>query len=220
MFHELGFSLIRLQTYPAKGEQDSEARESSKRLQTLSPDQSNVIVYQDEVHFSIQSTVARECATKGSKPQVKSYAGRKNASYSGFFIPSDGRLYVSRPLWFNWEATIESLRQFIAQCKADEINKRIVLVMDYAPWHKKAIRLVEKEPEYHDIRIRMTFVSLPPYFPDLNPIELVWRITGREKAHNHFWPDFKSLSTTLDSWFASLSNPNEKFGNLCPCKPN
>lgn len=172
------------------------------------------------MHFSIQSTVAREWATKGSKPQVKSYAGRKNASYSGFVIPSDGRLFVSKPLWFNWETTIESFRQFIARCQADEINKRIVLVLDNAPWHKKAKRLVEKEPEYQDIRDRMTFVSLPPYSPDLNPIEQVWRITRREKTHNHFWPDFTSLSTTLDSWFASLSNPNEKLRTLCSFKSN
>jgi transposase len=66
----------------------------------------------------------------------------------------------------------------------------------------------------------MTFVSLPPYSPDLNPIEQVWRITRREKTHNHFWPDFTSLSTTLDSWFASLSNPNEKLRTLCSFKPN
>ncbi|WP_332448263.1 helix-turn-helix domain-containing protein [Sphaerochaeta sp.] len=31
LFHELGFSLIRPQTFPAKGEQDSEAREAFKK---------------------------------------------------------------------------------------------------------------------------------------------------------------------------------------------
>lgn len=127
---------------------------------------------------------------------MKSYAGRKNASYSGFVAPSDGRLFVAKPSWFNWETTIESFRQFIEHCDTDE-NKRIVLVLDNAPWHKKAIRLVEKEAEYQDIRDRMTFVPLPPYSPDLNPIEQVWRITRREKTHNHFRPDISSLLATL-----------------------
>jgi transposase len=171
------------------------------------------------VHFSIQSTIARTWAAKGSKPRVKSYAGKKNASYSGFVTPSDGRLFVAKPLWFNWETTIESFRQFISQCDPGE-GKRIVLILDNAPWHKKAKRLVETEPEYQDIRDRMTFVSLPPYSPDLNPIEQVWRITRREKTHNHFWPDFTSLSATLDSWFASLSIPNEKLRTLCSFKTN
>lgn len=134
-------------------------------------------------------------------------------------IPSDGRLFVAKPLWFNWETTIDSFRQFINQCDTGG-NKRIILVLDNAPWHKKAKRLVEKEPEYQDIRDRMSFVSLPPYSPDLNPIEQVWRITRREKTHNHFRPDLPSLSATLDSWFASLCNPNEKLRSLCSFKAN
>ena len=48
--------------------------------------------------------------------------------------------------------------------------------MDNAPWHKKTFRLIEteKRPEYADIRENVTFVKLPPYSPDLNPIEQVW----------------------------------------------
>lgn len=171
------------------------------------------------MHSSIQSTIARTWATKGSKPQVKSYAGRKNASYSGFVTPSDGRLFVAKPLRSNWETAVGSFRQFMGQCDVDE-GKKIVMVMDNAPWHRKAKRLVETESAYQDIRGRMTFLSLPPYSPDLNPIEQVWRITRREKTHNHFWPDFPSLSTTLDSWFASLGKPNEKLRKLCSFKAN
>lgn len=63
--------------------------------------------------------------------------------------------------------------------------------MDNAPWHKKTIRLVktEKNPEYADILEQVIFVKLPPYSPDFNPIEQVWRITRRENTHNVFFPD-------------------------------
>ena len=45
--------------------------------------------------------------------------------------------------------------------------------MDNAPWHKKTMRLVSEESrsEYADIREKVEFVKLPPYSPDLNPIE-------------------------------------------------
>ena len=36
------------------------------------------------------------------------------------------------------------------------INKRVYLVMDNAPWHKKAKRLIESEEEYADIRKAVT----------------------------------------------------------------
>ena len=61
--------------------------------------------------------------------------------------------------------------------------------MDSAPWHKKTMRLVEteKRPEYSDIRESVTFIKLPPYSLDLNPIEQVWRITRKENTHNVFF---------------------------------
>ncbi|WP_406042493.1 transposase [Succinimonas sp.] len=64
------------------------------------------------------------------------------------------------------------------------------MVLDNAPWHKKAIRLIWEEelPEYQDIRDKMTYISMPPYSPDLNPIEQVWRITRREMTHNRYFP--------------------------------
>lgn len=92
--------------------------------------------------------------------------------------------------------------------------------MDNAPWHRKAIRLVSSCSEYQDIRERVSMVSLPPYSPDLNPIEQVWRITRREKTHNRFWKDLDTLSSTLDSWFKSFDTPNAKLKSLCSFKTN
>ncbi|MBO4374318.1 MAG: transposase [Lachnospiraceae bacterium] len=57
--------------------------------------------------------------------------------------------------------------------------------MDNAPWHKKTKRLVQEEQleEYSDILEDIEFIKLPPYSPDLNPIEQVWRIT-RKREHS------------------------------------
>lgn len=89
------------------------------------------------------------------------------------------------------------------------------LVMDNAPWHKKAKRLIETESEYGDIRSSVTILSLPPYSPDLNPIEQVWRVTRREKTHNRYWPDLGTLTDVLDNWFNYFCMPNEKLSSLC-----
>lgn len=45
----------------------------------------------------------------------------------------------------------------------------------------------------------MEYISLLPYSPDLNPIEQVWRITQREKTHNHYFCSLEKLTNTLDS---------------------
>ncbi|MDY4413374.1 MAG: transposase, partial [Ruminococcus sp.] len=65
-------------------------------------------------------------------------------------------------------------------------GKKYAIIMYNALWHKKAIRLIADDelPEYSDIREKVEFIKLPPYSPDFNPIEQVWRITRRENTHN------------------------------------
>ncbi len=94
------------------------------------------------------------------------------------------------------------------------------MVIDNAPWHKKAYRLIqdEKLEEYSDIREKLELVKLPPYSPDLNPIEQCWRITRREVTHNTYFPDAGTLEKTLDDYFSAYRQPNNKFLSLCSFK--
>ena len=183
-------------------------------MKALSENSDAVVVFQDEVHFTVESTITCQWFPKGSCPKVRSYPGRKSVAYSGFVIPKTGHLFTVKPTWFNFATTIESIRQFIQYFKLD-VGKRVHLVMDNAPWHKKAKRLIESEGEYADIRNAVIIESMPPYSPDLNPIEQVWRITRREKTHNRYWSGLPVLTEVLDSWFGGFSCPNEKLSTLC-----
>ncbi len=145
--------------------------------------------------------MARLWATKGSKPQIASAPSskpqiasapsRKSVAISGYVFPESGKLIVTKPTWFNFETVIQSLREFISVVNIP-FNTKIALVLDNAPWHKKAYRLIVEEelPEYADIRQKIELIRLPPYSPDLNPIEQCWRKARREVTHNRY---FKSL---------------------------
>lgn len=178
-----------------------------------------ILVYQDEVHFQIQTTVTSGWFKKGSSPKIKSFPTKYKTSYSGFVKPSTGELFVSRPDTFNYETTIQSIRDFLAAYPIPE-GKKYALVMDNAPWHKKTMRLIETErqPEYSDIYSQVTFVKLPPYSPDLNPIEQVWRITRKENTHNVFFANITALKETVDTAFASWAEPNAQLSSLCSFK--
>ena len=120
---------------------------------------------------------------------------------------------------FNYSTTIDSIRSFIAKHPVPD-GKKYALVMDNAPWHKKTMRLVEKEaaPKYEDIRNSVVFVKLPPYSPDLYPIEQVWRITRGENTHNIFFPSLSLLEETVDPAFGSRATPNDQLKSLCTFK--
>lgn len=145
--------------------------------------------------------------------------GNNSVSYSGFILPETGALYVNKPNWFNYQTTIESLRDFIDKNPLDS-DKKYLMILDNAPWHKKAKRLISDETneEYADIRAKIVFLSLPPYSPDLNPIEQVWRITRREKTHNRYFSSLDQIAETLDSFFALFAHGSEKLRSLCNFK--
>ena len=176
-------------------------------------------VYQDEVHFQIQTTITCAWYKRGSKPQIKSFPGRSKVSYSGFVIPKTGQLFTVKPEKFNYSTTIDSIRSFLAANPVPQ-GKKYALIMDNAPWHKKTKRLVcdEKRPEYADILNCIEFIEFPAYSPDLNPIEQVWRITRRENTHNTFFPSIDALENMVDSAFAAWRVPNEQLRTLCQFK--
>ena len=156
---------------------------------------------------------------KGSAPTVKSYPGRFKISYSGFVTPKTGVLFAAKPDTFNYETTIASIRAFLSAHPVPK-GKKYAIVLDNAPWHKKTVRLIQTEarPEYADIRESVIFINLPPYSPDLNPIEQVWRITRRENTHNVFFATISMLEDTVDAAFEAWAIPNDQLRSLCSFK--
>ena len=140
-------------------------------------------------------------------------------SYSGFVIPETGTLFVTKPEKFNYLTTIDAIRAFLAANPVPD-GKKYALIMDNAPWHQKTRRLVcdKSQPEYADILESVVFIKLPPYSPDLNPIEQVWRITRRENTHNTFFASISSLECTVDAAFAAWAVPNAQLRTLCTFK--
>ncbi len=119
-------------------------------------------------------------------------------------IADAGELFTMKPDWFNDETTIACICEFFASHSAED-GKHLYIVMDNVSWHKKAKRLINEEGRYADIKETATIISLPPYSPDLNPIEQVWRVTRREKTHNRFGETLEKLvrvhETTLMSHY-------------------
>ena len=214
LLHNLERSLIRPQMYPSLENSDEGARrEFCKEMAEIASDKGRVLVFQDEVHFCAQTTVTRMWARKGSRPKIMSKPGKQSIAYSGFLIPDTGVLYVNKPIWFNYKTVIESIRGFIQSCPPPA-GKRYIIILDNAPWHKKAARLIREEDEYSDIRDVADLIFLPPYSPDLNPIEQVWRITRKNETHNRYFSSLKILTDTLDQYFSTLSAPNDALHTL------
>ena len=127
-----------------------------------------------------------------------------------------GETFITSPERFTWESTVEAIRSFLESYKC-KCGHRIYLILDNAPWHKKAKRLIcdEENKEYADIRAKVVFLDIPPYSPDLNPIEQLWRKVRHEITHNRFFKDLKELKSALANFFRKFIEPNDEIASLC-----
>ncbi|MCD8286507.1 MAG: IS630 family transposase [Clostridia bacterium] len=189
---------------------------SLKKIPELRQQDEYIVAFMDEVHFQQQSTTTVAWHKKGSKPRLKSYPGKAKVAYAGFITPETGALFVDKSRDFTAETIIQSIRNFLKTFNESD-SRTIILVMDNAAWHKKACRLIREDTsgEYSDISSKITFLFLPPYSPDLNPIERVWRVTRRENTHNRFFKSISELESKLDTAFKTWSKPNAQLRTLC-----
>lgn len=56
---------------------------------------------------------------------------------------------------------------------------------------------------------------LPPYSPELNPIERVWKLTRRLCTHNRYFPHMDDLTREVSQQFVTWLSPNDTLRKLC-----
>ena len=56
---------------------------------------------------------------------------------------------------------------------------------------------------------------LPPYSPELNPIERVWKLTRRQCLHNRYFPALEEVITAVETEFGRWGHGKETLRRLC-----
>ncbi len=90
-------------------------------------------------------------------------------------------------------------------------GKRMVIVLDNAKYHH-AILL---KPLLLRYRAVLTLLFLPPYSPQLAPIERVWKLARRIATHNRFFATLDEVLFAVDACFDRWTKPNPVLRRLC-----
>lgn len=90
-------------------------------------------------------------------------------------------------------------------------GKRMVVVLDNARYHH-AILL---KPLLWKCRAVLTLLFLPPYSPQLAPIERVWKLARRMATHNRFFATLSELLAAVEKCFDRWRRSNSVLRRLC-----
>jgi transposase len=69
-------------------------------------------------------------------------------------------------------------------------------------------------PYWKDYKHRIELVYLPPYSPDLNPIERVWWYMRKKITHNRYVQNLQDRITNFDLFMQDFKVENEMGKNL------
>lgn len=143
-------------------------------------------------------------------PVVFHHPTRKSIGYFGAVRLRDGKfLFEREPNCFDAVSTWAFLRQ-LRRCSRRS-SRRVVVITDNAKYHQATLHAqwrAEQEPEF-------ALSYLPPYSPDLNPIERIWKLTRRLCLHNRYFPRLAAVIEAVEARFGHWTQPNESLRRLC-----
>jgi transposase len=143
-------------------------------------------------------------------PVLWHYPGRKSVGYYGAVRLRDGRgLFRQEPEMFDGVTFWNFLRQL--ESASQEEGRKVVVIIDNAKYHHAKLHANWRQER--EGRFRLDF--LPPYSPELNPIERVWKRTRRNCLHNVYFPKLAGVVEEVEEQFAEWSEPNFELARLC-----
>jgi len=119
------------------------------------------LLFQDEGRFGRISDRRRCWAPLPSRPVVGHQVVREYVYVMSAVSPKDGRLVSLLMPWVDSEV----MSIFLSHTAQEFPDDLCVLIFDGAGWHRA-----------NDLRVpkNMVLIPLPPYSPELNPVEHIW----------------------------------------------
>jgi transposase len=149
------------------------------------------LMFQDEARFGRISDTRRCWCPKPERPLCWSMVSHEYTyAYAAVSVADGGLDTLILP-----HVNGDCMQLFLDEIAARHPEERVVMVCDGAGWHgSKSLKVPEN--------IRM--VQLPPYSPELNPVEHIWNELREKWFHNRVFDSQGALEDHLEAALVSM----------------
>lgn len=159
--------------------------------------------FQDEARFGQQNTTTRLWAPTGSRPRAVRQQQFEYAYLFGSVCPSRGIGKALVVPWTNKNIMHLHLEQI---SKATEKGRHAVVVMDGAGWHTDDVA---------DAFDNVSVIKIPPYSPELNPIEQVWSWMRQHCLANQAFKDYDDIVEKVCTAWNRFLESSQRVTIMC-----
>ena len=141
-------------------------------------------MFQDEGRFGRLSRPARCWAPKGTRPIVRNRLVREYTYAFAAISPQDGEMDSLILPWVN----AGTMSLFLDTVASRHPHEFILMALDGAGWH------IARDLE---VPANMKLVLLPPYSPELNPVEHLWDHLREKSFNNRLFSSMRAVTEQL-----------------------
>jgi len=196
LIHSLGFSFKQLSLFPTKTDIKKQ-QEFVSEYQEINNNlgHEDEIVFLDGVHPQHNTKAVKAWIEKGVTKYIRTNTGRNRLNLNGAYNPNNQDVIIREDNTVNAQSTIELFKQIELQYPLANI---IYAFSDNAKYYK--CQLTKKYLKTSKIKL----IFLPPYSPNLNLIERLWKFMRKEVINTTYYPDFQSFKTAIREFFGNI----------------
>lgn len=143
-------------------------------------------------------------------PVLLHHPTRRQVGYFGAVRIRDGKFVFHREIErFNGASFLEFMKHL--RLISRRSVRRTVVLCDNARYHHAVMHKEWRENQSPEFALDF----LPPYSPNLNPIERLWKLVRRLCVHNRYFPSLDEIIDAVEERFLDWKSGNETLRRLC-----
>ncbi len=163
------------------------------------------IYFMDAVHPQHNSVPAYGWIKKGQEAELKSNCGRQRLNINGVIDVATFKTVVRFDDTINADSTINQFRQVE---RKNRKAKKIYIIADNARYYRS--KIVKEFLESSRIKV----IFLPPYSPNLNLIERLWKYFRKVVMNNQYYQTLAEFTEAAESFFTNIKEHRESLRSL------
>lgn len=207
LLHRIGYVFKKPKLVPGNPDRDAQEDFVSHYEQFMQKKAADeAVLFVDAVHPEHNTMAAYGWMKRGCKRHLKTNSGRQRINFHGAINIETMQVTVIESKTIDADATIEL---FETLNQKYPLAKKLHIVLDNARYHYSI-----KVKEYLQENPRFNLVFLPPYSPELNLIERVWRYFKKNVLYNKYYPDIKAFREATMKFFNGISSHEDALRKL------
>lgn len=207
LLHRLGYEYKKPKLVPGNPDIDEQEifAEQYESFMANKPGDEEVI-FIDAVHPEHNTMCAYGWIKRGETRKIKTNSGRQRLNLHGAINIETLEMTVIESNSINSESTVELLETISQKYP---LSSKIHIVLDNASYHYSKVVKAYLESDK-----RLNLVFLPPYSPELNYIERVWKYFKKNVLYNKYYENLNGFRKACIKFFKNIEKHKPQLTTL------